>query len=112
MKITFGSRSFLLTGDIERETELSLTSGYELSAQVIKVAHHGSRTSSTEDFVSKVSPDIAIISVGRRSRFGHPHREIFERWHNAGARVLTTGEKGTITLITDGSVMDLRTYVP
>jgi competence protein ComEC len=108
MKISFGARSFLLTGDVEREAESSLATYYtrDLQSDVIKVAHHGSRTSSIETFVRAVSPDMAVISVGRRSRFGHPHPEVVEQWQKAGAKVITTGEKGTITII------DLHTFVP
>jgi len=73
-----------------------------MHADVIKVAHHGSKTSSTEGFVVATKPQLAVISVGRNSRFGHPHREVVERWQANGATVLTTGHSGTITISTDG----------
>jgi competence protein ComEC len=73
---------------------------------VVKVAHHGSKSSSIQPFVEKVQPGLAVISVGETSIFGHPHREVLERWEGIGAQVLTTGKSGMITLTTDGR--DLR----
>jgi competence protein ComEC len=110
----FGVRSLLLTGDIERATEDELvnTSGVGLDADVVKVPHHGSKTSSTDAFVGKVEPNLAVISVGRRSRFGHPHEEVVRRWIDAGCQVLTTGERGTITVETDGNTISVRTFLP
>jgi competence protein ComEC len=103
LRIQYGERVILLTGDIEEAAERSLlASPQQLHADVIKVAHHGSKTSSTEEFVVATKPQLAIISVGRHSRFGHPHREVVERWQANGATVLTTGNSGTITIITDG----------
>ena len=114
MKISFGNRAFLLTGDIERaaETDLASDIARDLHADVIKVPHHGSRTSSTEEFVRRANVVTAVISVGRRSRFGHPHAEVVARWQKAGAEVLKTGENGTITITTDGSDLQIQTFVP
>jgi competence protein ComEC len=78
---------------------------------VIKVPHHGSKTSSTEDFVVATKPQFAVISVGRTSRFGHPHKEVVERWQSNGATVLTTGQSGTITITTDGHDLSLKTFI-
>lgn len=108
VRLIFGELTFLLTGDIEAEAEREiLASGLSVAADVIKVPHHGSRTSSTDQMVRSVSARIAVIPVGRRSPFGHPHAEVVERWRNIGAQVLTTGERGMITISTDGR--DLRT---
>jgi competence protein ComEC len=113
LRLRFGRRAFLLTGDIESEAEESIASTTEdLSADVVKVAHHGSRTSSTEKFVRLAHPAIAIISVGRASIFGHPHKEVFERWRASGAEVLTTGRRGTITISTDGHDLRVETFAP
>ena len=114
MKLTFGSRSILLTGDIEREAETRLVdeTNIDLRADIVKVPHHGSRTSSTTDFIKKVGASVAIISVGRRSRFGHPHKEVIERWGESGAEVLTTGANGTVTVSTNGDGLYLRTFRP
>ncbi len=103
LKLTYGNRVFLLTGDIEERTEAILTREAELRADVVKVAHHGSRTSSTPAFVDAVKPVFAVVSVGRRSLFGHPHSDVVERWRGAGADLITTGEKGTVTISTDGN---------
>jgi competence protein ComEC len=112
LRIQYGERSILLTGDIEQATERALlASPQELRTDVIKVPHHGSKTSSTEGFVAATKPTVAIISVGRNSRFGHPHKEVVERWRSCGATVLTTGHSGTITITTDGHNLSLETFV-
>lgn len=112
LRIAFGSRAILMTGDIEKEAERELVSSAgDLRADVIKVPHHGSRTSSIDAFVRACHSSVAIISVGRTSMFGHPHREVVERWFRAGARVMTTGNSGTISVTTDGSDLDVHEYV-
>ena len=110
LRIEFGERIILLTGDIEKAAERSLSQQY-LKADVVKVPHHGSKTSSTETFVLATKPTFAIISVGRNSTFGHPHEEVVQRWQSSGATVLTTGESGTITVTTNGKELDLKTFV-
>ncbi|HEU4767726.1 MAG TPA: DNA internalization-related competence protein ComEC/Rec2 [Pyrinomonadaceae bacterium] len=105
LKLKLGARSILLTGDIEKKTEAALITS-DLRSDVVKVAHHGSKTSSTSEFVSAARPRYAIVSVGKHSMFGHPHAEVVERWKAIGAEVITTGECGTITVTTDGT--DLR----
>lgn len=113
LKFTFGDNSFLFTGDIEAQAEaILLQAGSDLKADVIKVPHHGSRSSSTEGFVRAVRPQIAVISVGRRSIFGHPHGEVVERWRSGGAEVITTGERGTITVVADGREISVRRFQP
>ncbi len=112
LRIQFGERSILLTGDIEKAAERSLTaSQQQLRADVVKVPHHGSKTSSTDNFVLATKPGFAIISVGRNSMFGHPHKEVVDRWQAAGATVLTTGDSGTITVTTNGETLSLKTFV-
>jgi competence protein ComEC len=113
MRIAFGSRAFLLTGDIERGAEQDLlTKGGTVTSDLVKVAHHGSRTSSTAEFITAAHPQYAVISVGRHSPFGHPHPEVVGRWQNAGVQVLTTGENGMISVSTDGKDLRLERYVP
>lgn len=103
LKVTYGARSFLFTGDIEKRTEgLLLMDAASLKCDVVKVAHHGSRSSSMEEFVRATGAKTTVISVGRDSPFGHPHREVVERWQNSGANTMTTGSNGMITIITDG----------
>ncbi len=107
LRFIYGSRAFLLTGDIERQAESSLiNNGGTLTADLIKVPHHGSRTSSTQEFINATQAKYAVISVGRNSPFGHPHPEVVKRWQDSGADVITTGENGTISVSTDGR--DLR----
>lgn len=107
----FGEKVFLLTGDMEKEAEGAiLSSGEELTSDVVKVAHHGSQTSSTEAFVTATHPKLAIISVGLVSPFGHPGPEVVKRWRASGAEVLTTGSCGTITISTDGHDLRVSTF--
>ncbi len=112
LRLQFGERSILFTGDIERLAEASMLSGdSRLAVDVVKVAHHGSKTSSTDGFVNATRPKFAIISVGQNSMFGHPQREVVERWQNNGAEVLTTGNSGMITVTTDGKDLRIETFV-
>ena len=112
IRLQFGESTILLTGDIEKEAEAHmLTTKIDVSADIVKVAHHGSRTSSTEGFVAATHPRFAIISVGRTSMFGHPHKEVVERWVRSGAEVLTTGTCGTITVTTDGKTLTVKKYL-
>ena len=113
LRVRFGEKSFLFAADVEKEAEAALVkTGVDLRAHVVKVAHHGSRTSSTEQFVAATRPTLAMISVGRQSMFGHPHKEVVERWRASGARVMTTGEKGMISVVTDGRSLTVSTFVP
>jgi competence protein ComEC len=112
LRISFGNRSFLLTGDIEREAEEFLVSSdSDLRADVLKVAHHGSKTSSTAEFLEKVKPQHAVISVAKPSPFGHPHSDAMERLKMTGARILQTSECGAITISTDGSDLRVETFI-
>jgi competence protein ComEC len=113
LRVRLGDRVILLTGDVEAGAERSLqTTNSDLRADVVKVAHHGSKTSSTAEFVKAANAQWAIISVGQTSMFGHPHAEVVERWKGSGAEVLTTGSSGTITVITDGKDLRVETFVP
>lgn len=112
LRIKFGERTILLTGDIEKAAERALAlSQQNLKADVVKVPHHGSKTSSTDNFVQATKPMFAIISVGRKSMFGHPHKEVVQRWQSSGATVLTTGDSGTITVTTSGRELKLETFI-
>jgi competence protein ComEC len=103
LRITYGSRSFLLTGDMERGIESKLlASGVNLHADVLKVGHHGSRTSSTERFLDAVSPSVALISAGFENSFGHPHPDVLGRLSARHAAVLRTDIDGLVTARTDG----------
>ena len=113
LRLNFGTKKFLMTGDIEKETERELLQTPEfLRADVVKVAHHGSRTSSIAEFIGATKAVYAIISVGRKSQFGHPHLEVVERWKASGAKVLTTGTRGTISISTDGKDLIINRFAP
>jgi competence protein ComEC len=97
LRVETGQRRFLLTGDIEREAEITL-GDRDLQADVLKVAHHGSRTSSSPRFLALVQPRIAVISCGRRNLFGHPHPLVLDALRDQNARILRTDLDGTIDI--------------
>jgi competence protein ComEC len=109
LRLGYGRRSFLLTGDIERQVERELAAGGGLShADVLKVAHHGSRTSSTTEMLDAVRPVFAVISAGYENSYGHPHPDILNRIWDHGAYVLRTDRLGLITIETDGQRLEVR----
>ncbi|MGH9943989.1 MAG: ComEC/Rec2 family competence protein, partial [Pyrinomonadaceae bacterium] len=112
LRVGYGGRCFLLTGDIEARAEAALVklSPEALRCDVLKVAHHGSRTSSTSPFVAAARARLAVVSVGAASPFGHPDAQVVARWRSAGAEVLQTGHTGTITISTDGSDLRVETF--
>ncbi len=111
LRLVYGYVSILLAGDIEQTAEDSIvTSGVDVRADLLKVPHHGSRTSSTEAFINAVNPRYAVISVGERSRFGHPHAVVVKRYLAADVRLLQTGHDGMVTAKTDGTSISVETY--
>lgn len=113
VRLIYGARSFLFTGDIETKGEKFLLQQPEtLACDVVKVAHHGSKTSSTADFVKATKARFAVISVGRESPYGHPHQQVVERWQQAGAQVMTTGNNGTVSFTTNGTDLRSETFCP
>lgn len=112
LRVQFGNRAFLLTGDVEMAGERGILQAQEeVNADVVKVAHHGSKTSSIEPFVAASRAQLAVISVGQTSIFGHPNPEVVKRWSDSGAQVLTTGRSGTVTVITDGRELIVEKFV-
>lgn len=112
LRVEYGTRAILLTGDIEARAERALVARQaRVIADVTKVPHHGSRTSSTEEFVRSTRSKLAVISVGESSAFGHPNAEVVRRWEENGAQILRTGNRGMITLVTDGKTMHYTTFV-
>ena len=112
LKLVYGDVSFLLVGDIYAAAEGALVrAGAPLDSDVLKVAHHGSRTSSSPDFIDRVSPAVAVISAGSDNRFGHPHPETLASLSRyvPENRLFLTGERGTVELITDGKHLYSRT---
>jgi competence protein ComEC len=88
----------LLTGDIEKAGEQALLAAGP-RADVVLVPHHGSRTSSTPEFVAAVAPRWAVVAAGYRNRFGHPHRDVLERYERAGARIARTDLDGAVSMV-------------
>lgn len=108
LRMTYGGRTFLFTGDAQavNESEM-LASGLDLSADVLKVAHHGSTTSSTSAFLAAVSPRIAVIEVGAGNTYNHPAQQTLDRLADVGATVYRTDEAGTIIVRSDGTTLDV-----
>lgn len=106
VELVFGDVHLLLTGDLEATGEARLAVG---KAQIVKVPHHGSRSSSGADFVRRVAPRIALVSAGFRNRFGHPDPAVVERYRQYGRVACTAGE-GTLTVSTDGQRIWVETY--
>ena len=103
LRVTYGSVDFLLTGDAETGAEnRMLASGHPLEAEILKVAHHGSSSSSSLAFLNAVSPEVAVISVGP-NQYGHPTEQTLSRLQAAGATIYRTDQHGTIVITTDGS---------
>ena len=107
LAVQYGEFDMLLTGDVEGEGEMQLTKQLEESYldctwEVLKVAHHGSKNSSTEEFLRQVQPAYAFISAGQGNRYGHPHQETVKRLADVGSRIYSTQENGAITVEVEG----------
>ncbi len=106
LRITYGSTSYLFTGNAERLAEqAAINSGYTLNSTVLIVGHHGSETSSTYPFLRAVMPDYAIISVGKNNAYGHPNVDVLSRLRDAGAKVYRTDMQGTIGCMSNGKTV-------
>ena len=111
IELRFGRVSVLLTGDISREIEDELTASLDLlPIVVLKVAHHGSATSSSSTFLNTARPRIAVIGVGRSNPYGHPAPYVIGRLHDAGSDVFRTDLDGQIDLVTDGVGIRVQTF--
>lgn len=107
IQLVYGQSEFLLTGDIEKQVELDLVNqGLNLESDVLKIAHHGSKTSSNQIFLQAVNPGLAVISVGQNP-YGHPHQEVLERlWE---IQVFRTDLNGDVKILTDGKLLEIKT---
>lgn len=106
LEVTYNDTSFLFTGDAENEVLEELHIGGEID--VLKVSHHGSYTSGSELFMNRVSPEYAVISVGARNQYGHPHREVMEFLSRNKIKVYRTDENGTVIAESDGEKITIR----
>lgn len=102
-RLRYGSTTVLFTGDAEKPVEYRLLmSNTDLVADILKVGHHGSKTSTTEDFLTRVHPRFAVISVGKKNKYGHPHQGVIDRLKSFGIETLRTDENGGILFVSDG----------
>jgi competence protein ComEC len=110
LKITYGNTSFLFTGDAERTAEADiLEAGYDLSATVLKVGHHGSDTSTSYPFLREVMPEYGVICVGKDNSYGHPTDDTLSRLRDADVKVYRTDLQGTIICTSDGEKVAFTT---
>lgn len=104
MELMFSDSRALLMADAESPLERKiLAAGGDIRADVLKIGHHGSKTSTSAAFLAAVRPHVALISAGRKNRYGHPAGEVLDRLAAVGVRILRTDEGGTVTLVSDGS---------
>lgn len=104
IRVDYGNNSFVLCGDAEKEAEKDMiANGLSLKADVLKVSHHGSSTSSSEAFIDLVNPRYAVISCGKNNDYGHPHKETLELLQKKNINVLRTDQLGTIVAVSDGT---------
>ncbi len=111
-RVEYGQVGFLITGDLFHEGEAwILRSGQPLASNVLKVGHHGSRTSTSDEFLRAVAPDAAVISVAKDNRFGHPNPSVIERLLGVmqDSQIFLTSERGSVTFRTDGSTLSVST---
>ncbi len=114
-QIRYQKVGFMLTGDIEGQGEKAiLDRNSDLENQILKVAHHGSSTSSIEEFLKAVNPEVAIIQAGLNNQYGHPHDEVVERLLNRGIEIYRTDLQGDIVVVSDGLnwLVNTAPYVP
>jgi beta-lactamase superfamily II metal-dependent hydrolase len=103
LRLTYGRRSLILSGDMEKQIESRLVAANAVEhTDVLKVAHHGSKTSTTEPFLEAVHPAFAVISAGFENLYGHPHADVIERLKQANIEIFRTDQMGAITVRTDG----------
>jgi len=109
VRLVFGENSFLFTGDAYKSVEIDLVrQGMKVDVDVLKVGHHGSKTSSAEEFIKAVSPEIAVVSAGRDNSYGHPHPETLAILEKYGINVLRTDLNGDIKFLCSSQSLELR----
>ncbi len=105
VQLVYGNTKIMLTGDapVSIERELALLDKELLQSDILKAGHHGSKTSTSPEFLGFVDPKIVIISAGKNNRYGHPHKSVVKRLNDYGAQILETSKEGTITFYSDGN---------
>ncbi|KEK13254.1 competence protein [Lysinibacillus sphaericus] len=101
LKVVYGNVSFLLTGDAGIALEKEMMQN-DVTSTILKAGHHGSNTSSSEEFIRTVKPEVTILSYGEDNKYGHPHAEVVDRLQAMGSNIYATAESGTIIVATDG----------
>lgn len=104
LRMQYGYTSFLFSGDAETQSETEiLNSGQTISANIYKVGHHGSSTSTTQNYLNRINPSVAVISCGLNNNYGHPHQATIDRLKAKGIKIYRTDLQGTIIITTSGS---------
>jgi len=110
-KLIFGTNSFLFTGDAYKSVEKKfIESDVDLDSDVLKVGHHGSKTSNSEAFIKQVSPEIAVISAGKDNPYHHPHQETLDTLEKCGIKILRTDKDGDIKIISNGKSYEVSNF--
>nr|WP_092068566.1 DNA internalization-related competence protein ComEC/Rec2 [Dendrosporobacter quercicolus]NSL47142.1 DNA internalization-related competence protein ComEC/Rec2 [Dendrosporobacter quercicolus DSM 1736]SDL77830.1 competence protein ComEC [Dendrosporobacter quercicolus] len=113
IRISYGKHSFLITGDLERPGEEAvLAAGTPIASTVLKVGHHGAKTSTSPAFLQLVAPEYAVISAGAGNRFGHPHPEILQRLSARRIKTYRTDQQGAVVFQTDGKKLSVSSFLP
>lgn len=112
LKVHIDKQTFLFTGDIEKEEEIKIINKYKpIDVDFLKVPHHGSKTSSSLDFIEWCNPKYAIISCGKNNRYGHPHEEVIERYTSKNINIISTANSGAVMIFTDGKNYSIHTML-
>jgi competence protein ComEC len=115
LRVRYADRTLMLPGDAEKDSEremLSENSPDDLQAEVLKVGHHGSKNSTTAEFLGAVKPRLAIISVGEDNPYGHPNAELLGELGNTGVRVLRADRDGAVHILMDSKSLEVRCFIP
>jgi competence protein ComEC len=109
VKLIFGGASFLFTGDIEKSAEKKLLEErIDVDSDILKIAHHGSKTSSNDDFIEQVSPEAAVIQVGKNNSYGHPFPGVLETLAKYGIKIFRTDINNDIKIVSDGETFKIN----
>ena len=109
-RLSYGAESFLFMGDSPQSVEQYLVgkNGSILHSNVVKLGHHGSRTSSSRVFLSAVNPEYAVVSAGKDNKYGHPHKEVIDLLNEFNIPFVSTAERGSIIFKTDGETLNMK----